>query len=60
MVFYQILTIDQKKRSIDNRPKKVSVDFFPIFKFSRNIDESRDRVGEFLPNGLSAERNDFD
>ena len=32
----------------------------PIFSVSRIFDESRDDLSEFLPKGLSAERNDFD
>ena len=33
---------------------------FPIVRVSRIFDESHDDLAEFLPKGLSAERNDFD
>ena len=32
----------------------------PIFSVDRNCGESHDDLFEFLPKGLSAERNDFD
>ena len=32
----------------------------PIFSVDRNCGESHDDLSEFLPKGLSAERNDFD
>ena len=64
MIFSQFVSVDLFPIfRLKYQPKNASrfyANFILIFRFSQNLVESYDEPAEFLPKGLSAERNDFD